>query len=480
MTIRSVAAAVLCAGLPAAAAAQPSPAPRPAPTVVVERAGAVTPASGVARTDPPQKLLAIPDVPPPTALPTPQPMPAPTPAPLPAPKAVPAPKVSPASVDIPAKPEPIVVEAPRPATLVIRLEDPPARYRSDECAWGQFEWLYWAGSGQSTPPLVTVSPPGTVRGAAGVLGESTTITQFGGTRRNNDFRDGFRYTGGWWCDTDRTRGIEADFFFLARSREAGAAASDGSGVIARPYFDAAANLPAADLVSFPGVAAGSVTAEATSRVIGGGLSSVHNVCAGPCSRVDLLLGVRYLHLGDQVNVTQSVTALGDGGRVPAGGTLAATDHFATTNDFYGGVIGLSGERRLGAFFVGGRVSVALGGVVQTTTVDGRTVLNGVAQTGGLLAQPTNVGEYRRSTFAVVPEAGLRAGFQLTETARVYGGYNFLYLSDVARAGDQIDPAVNPLLLPPRAGVAGPGVPAYPGRTTDFWLQGVSMGVELRF
>ncbi|QDU19433.1 BBP7 family outer membrane beta-barrel protein [Urbifossiella limnaea] len=494
MSLRSAAAAALCAGLPAVSLAQPQPAPQPVqwvrasspaaaapyapPVLHVERAapaGAVTPASAVVRADPPKTLPNIPPVP--AAQPT-RVAPAPTPAPAAQP-----PARLPAHVDVPAKPTPAAAAAPAAPTFYPITGCPTAC--PEPCGpagdvWGRFEWLYWAGSGQSLPPLVTVAPPGTPRAAAGVLGQPTTLTQFGGGRANNDFRDGFRFTGGWWHNDDRTLGFEGDFFFLSRSREGVATSSDGSAVIARPFFDAAAGVPAAQLVSFPGVVAGSATADATSQVIGGGISGLSNLCCDPCGRVDLVVGFRYLHVGDEVTVTENLTALGIASRVTPGTTFVVNDRFATSNDFYGGVIGVSGERRYGSFFVGGKLSVALGGVVQTTTIDGSTVIGGVAQTGGLLTQPSNIGRYQRSAFAVVPEVGLRAGFQVTESARVYGGYNFLYLSNVARAGDQIDPAVNPLLLPPRASVVGPAVPAFPDRTTDFWLQGVSLGVELRF
>ncbi|MFO0798221.1 MAG: BBP7 family outer membrane beta-barrel protein [Gemmataceae bacterium] len=465
MSIRSAAAAALCAALPAAALAQPSPvqsaragSPHPPPVLTVERAPApgVTPASAVVRAEQPQAPRILPGLPPPDAQPAPAPQP--MPAPMPAPKVVPAA----APVEVPPKPAPVVVETPPLPPITVRVQDRPAACGPDECAWGQFEWLYWAGSGQATPPLITVSPPDTPRAAAGVLGQPTTITQFGGNRRNNDFRDGFRFTGGWWSNPDRTRGVEADFFFLSRSREAAAASSDGSVVLARPYVSA--GVPAAELVSFPGEVAGSVTAEATNRVIGGGISRLHNLCCDPCGRVDLLLGFRYLHVGDTVSVTETETATGEGAGLPAGTAYSVNDRFATSNDFYGGVIGLTGERRKGAFFYGGRASVALGGVVQSTTIDGSTVIGGVAQAGGLLARPSTIGTYRSTAFAVVPEFGVRVGFQVTDAARVYGAYNFIYLSSVARAGEQIDPAAS----------------AFPDRTTDFWLQGVSMGLELRY
>ena len=75
---------------------------------------------------------------------------------------------------------------------------------------------------------------------------------------------------------------------------------------------------------------------------------------------------------------------------------------------------------------------------------------------------------------------MRVGCQLTDNARIYAGYNFMYMSNVVRAGDQIDANVNPTLLPPRTNVTGPALPAFMPKTTDFWAQGISIGLELRY
>lgn len=172
MSLRSAAVAALCAGLPAAALAQPLPVPQPAqavrsaPAVHVERMpfpGPVTPASAVDRADPPKVLPNIPEV-----------------------SAQPAPK----AVEPPAKSAPAAAAPspnPPPTACPVACPEPCG---PDGRVWGRFEWLYWAGSGQSLPPLVTVAPPGTPRQVAGVLGQPTTITQFGGRRANNDFRNG--------------------------------------------------------------------------------------------------------------------------------------------------------------------------------------------------------------------------------------------------------------------------------------------------
>jgi len=71
-----------------------------------------------------------------------------------------------------------------------------------------------------------------------------------------------------------------------------------------------------------------------------------------------------------------------------------------------------------------------------------------------------------SRFAVVPEVNLNVGYQFADWARAYVGYDFLYASDVAQPGEQINPAG--LIF----------APVQPH--TDFWAQGVNFGLEFRF
>lgn len=67
---------------------------------------------------------------------------------------------------------------------------PPGR------VWANFEWLYWAASGQSLPPLATTAPPGIAQAPGGVPGNLAAAVLFGGQRVNGGFRNGFRLTGG--------------------------------------------------------------------------------------------------------------------------------------------------------------------------------------------------------------------------------------------------------------------------------------------
>lgn len=351
--------------------------------------------------------------------------------------------------------------------------------------WASGEWLYWATSGQHLPVLATAAPTGTDRSLAGTLGSPATAALFGGNRANKDFRNGYRLNAGWWFDECNTCGIEGDFFFLQNSRSGFAAASNGSQIISRPFDNALTGRPDVELVSFPNVLGGSLTTDVRNSVIGGGVNGIRNLCGNPCGRLDFLVGYRYWNVSDEVHIRENLTALAGQSRVPAGTQFQISDRFATSNNFHGGLIGLSGEKQFSQWFVGGRATVAFGANSQIIDISGSTLAispTGVraAYQGGLLAQPSNIGHYTRTAFAVVPEVGVRAGVQVTEHARVFAGYNFLYMSNVVRAGDQIDTRVNPNQLPPQTVFGGPALPAFTPKTTDFWAQGVSVGLELRY
>jgi hypothetical protein len=72
------------------------------------------------------------------------------------------------------------------------------------------------------------------------------------------------------------------------------------------------------------------------------------------------------------------------------------------------------------------------------------------------------------------------GYSISPNFRVFAGYSFLYWTEVARAGEQVNLRVDARQLPTRA---GPGVgvdPQFILRTNDFWAQGVSVGLQLRY
>ncbi|HEY3789306.1 MAG TPA: BBP7 family outer membrane beta-barrel protein [Urbifossiella sp.] len=396
-----------------------------------------------------------------------------------------------------APPAPTVVN---PATTVVNPAAPPgfnapcpvytfeddAMEASANRFWASGQWLYWATSGQSLPALATGSPVGTDRSLAGVLGSPNTSTLIGGNRANNDFRNGYMLNAGYWLNDNQTRGIDGNFFFLGNSANNFAAASDGSQIIARPFTNVLTGQPDSELVSFPGVVGGAITARSQNQIIGGGINGLQNICCNPCGgRLDAVVGFTYLNVSDSLQINENLTSLPGQTLVPAGTQFQITDRFATSNNFYGGLVGLSGDRQFGRFFVGGRATVAFGANNQIIDISGSTVVTppgGPSTTyqGGLLAQPSNIGHYERTVFAVLPALTLRGGVQVTDNVRVFAGYTFMYLSNVVRAGDQIDPRVNTNQPPPATGAGGPALPAFSPKSTDFWAQGISLGLQLNY
>ena len=382
--------------------------------------------------------------------------------------------------------------------------------------WGSSEALLWAVSNDHLPPLVTT---GTTT-SLGALGPGTT-TIYGGNQ-NSGLRPGGRFTAGYWLDPEQTRGVEASFFFLdgpfTDNFTANSSGLAGTSVLARPYTNAITELPDSQLVGFPGVTSGSVHVGSRSQFFGGQVNGLWNLChSGGCDsccdsgctncswtgggngqngfsnqsgyRVDMIGGLMYLNLNEGLTITENITVLPTAPPpfVPDS-TILVTDSFQTSNNFYGGQLGLRAERYSGAWFTNVSGQVALGDTHQQVTINGATVFTdpggaSIQQPGGLLALPTNMGTYDRNRFSVVPQATFNVGRQLTSNLRVYVGYTMLYWSNVVRPGDQIDPVVNPTQLPTPAGpgvLVGPARPAFRFHETSLWAQGLNVGMEFRY
>jgi hypothetical protein len=344
--------------------------------------------------------------------------------------------------------------------------------------------------GASVPPLVTTSPPGTPREQAGVLGAPGTTVLFGGSDVDSGLRSGGRFALGAWLNCGQTIGVEGGTFFLENRSAGFSAASTGDPILARPFLDATTNRQASELVALPGLLSGSVSASASSTgLVGADALLRANLCCGCDWRLDVVGGYRFLRLADHLGVREDVmsTSPSNPNFIQQGTTLSVTDQFDTRNEFHGGNLGLRGEVRRGAWVLRGLASVAVGDNHEVADVSGATTVSvpgappPVTNAGGLLALQSNIGRQSRDRVAVIPEFGLQVGYQLTSHLRAYAGYTFIYWGEVVRAGDQVDLAVNPNLLPPVSQpVSGPLRPAPRLENTSFWAQGIDLGLELRF
>jgi hypothetical protein len=370
------------------------------------------------------------------------------------------------------------------------------------------EYLSWWLKGQNLPPLVTTSSPFLPENSLGVLGPGSVILFGNGTQNAQQF-SGVRLTAGYWLDPCGLWAAEVGGFWLGSRNTHFAVDSTTTPVLARPIqIQNLGNLESRELTATPGLSPdalfllrGGINVDTSTQFWGAEANLRRVLCSGCDYRLDAFAGFRYLDLRDVLQITENLTTLKDFPepslnppvQVKAGDHFVSIDRFATRNQFYGGQLGLNGEFRRGRWLFGAQAKVGLGCVQQALDIQGSTTLtqaatgNNIVAPGGLYAQPSNIGSHSQSRFAVAPEVGLRVGYQFTDHISAFVGYNFLYLSSVIRPGDQIDRSIDvrqvpfglgsTVMLPPPPGVQHP-IALF--RTTDFWAQGVNVGLEIRY
>ena len=257
-----------------------------------------------------------------------------------------------------------------------------------------------------------------------------------------------------------------------------------------PFFNVLSGQPDSSLVTYPGIASGRVIVTAPTFLQGADVNLNATLLQGERVRLDGLAGFRYLNLQEGLRLDQiSQVALAPqyAGMIPYdGNTITVSDLFETHNRFFGGQLGARGEFRYGRFAIDLLGKVALGVSNEVVSIHGTTRIDPqapIAANGGLFAVSSNSGQFVKNTFAVVPEVGITLKFQLTDRLRVFAGYTFLYWSNVARPGDQVDTNVNPNFVPTSnmfGAAAGPSSPTFAFHSTSFFAHGANLGLEFRY
>ncbi|MFN0018778.1 MAG: BBP7 family outer membrane beta-barrel protein [Pirellulaceae bacterium] len=351
------------------------------------------------------------------------------------------------------------------------------------------DYLLWSTKGMNLPPLVTAGNPNNTAIPAGVINEdgslpANTQVLFGNGLVNSQGRSGGRIVMGMYINP--CWAIEGEYFGLADKSTSFQGASTATSQLAFPFFDESSNgLPA--VFSCPDAA---FAAQATTRVQGGGVRLLRNICCGEgcgpswwdgcpvnvAKRVDFLLGYRVLRLDDNLTFEQTCDLNG----VPRFGR----DVFDTQNTFNGIDLGTMMQFRRRCWSLDLITKVGIGSTRSVVQINGVAFQNGIQQTpaGSILAVSTNSGTHINNGFTMLPELGLNVGYQINPCWRFTTGYTVMYWCGVYRPGDQIDQHINPNLWPPlptAANTAGLW-PQYPGRASDLWIQGVNFGLEARW
>ena len=398
------------------------------------------------------------------------------------------------------------------------------------------EYLLWWFDGMNTPPLVTTSTNpahGGVLPNPGLNDNQTTSILYGGQPILEDPRHGFRVKLGMWMDDCNKQAIEVDYLFLGKLEETfTAGGTEGNPIISRPFFDFlppgggnpqenAEEVSSADLN-------GDITVYSSSEFQGAGISLRHNLCRSGCNNVgcgscvdcglgvdcgcgpigcgsgcesgcgdsrfvDVLAGFRWYQLRERLQINEDliidIEDTQDPRFIDNGKNILVEDRFATDNDFLGGELGYIWGIERSRWSADLLTRIAIGSNRQRVSIHGDTdvfLANGNPDPdpnfdgdsdGGLLALSSNIGDYERDRFSMIPEVNLTLGYKVTQNLKLRAGYTLLYWTNVVRPGDQIDREINSTLLPGETPSLPPLRPLFTFNETNLLVQGLNIGGE---
>jgi hypothetical protein len=330
------------------------------------------------------------------------------------------------------------------------------------------ECLAWWTKSTNYPPLVTTSTGAVKDVNAGVLDNPTTEILYSGDNGDPGIRPGARFDLGYWFTPCRWVGGEVIYTFLgnATSTFSTNGAAHGN-VLAIPYYNVAPDTGAEYryLLAYPGTAAGSITIQNAQQLCFVEALSRWSLIQQCDRNLDFVFGYRYGRFSENLNIASDTTFF-----------LPKTDSFEARNEFQGFEMGFISTTRYCRWSLDVLMKLALGNTRSRVDVSGTT--NGAAG-GGLFALSTNSGVVERRDFSTIPELGLTLGYDLNCRLKMTVGYNFLFWSSVMRPADQIDRNINTLRIPPgnNEGVTQPESKAV---MTDFWAQGINVGLDYRY
>jgi hypothetical protein len=358
--------------------------------------------------------------------------------------------------------------------------------------WLEGAALIWWTTPSDSPVLASTSDPGVAQMDAGVMGLATTEALMGGGDVLDGTRGGFRMRAGHWFDDCGTFGIDGEYFMLGKTTDTFHMDSTGDPIIARPFDNALTGLPDSQLIAYPGLNSGSLNIGIESRLQSGALhlrrTLIQTCRAGdPCTgrgMKNFTLGIqggsRIIGLRDSLTLSEQTVS------AETGTQFDINDGFRTRNRFWGYELGIFASSQRRRFSLDGGVRLALGRMKSELDVDGQTMIteadgNVTTLPGGLLAQRTNMGSWEKSRLEFVPQLDVSLGYKLTDTWKFSVGYNLLFLNNVLRATEQVDPVLNPNLLPPEADpFDGPLRPGHIWRESEYLAHGISLGLEKRW
>lgn len=349
--------------------------------------------------------------------------------------------------------------------------------------WGFADYMGLWEKGRNLPPLATSnSNLDTPREAAGVLGLGDTSVVYGNERIEQE-RNGGRITFGAWWDQCTNCGIGVSYVGTEEATSEFRGDSSSFPILGRPFFNVFDDREDALLMNYPDEFEGDLNITTTSEMHSFEVFTRRLSSRGCNFRVDWLLGYRYAQLDESLAISDTLEFLRDTNLIQAGTVISNHDLFDVKNEYHSVMVGLWSQKRDGPWSLDVITKLALGNMNHKVTTNGSTVTNAPGQdpvqtVGGLLTQRSNIGSFDADNFAVMPELSLTVGYQVTAYLDVTFGYTIMYWSRIVQPGDLVDHVVD--LTQQINSPTAIDRPAMIIRDTDYWLQGLTVGVNFRF
>jgi len=292
---------------------------------------------------------------------------------------------------------------------------------------------------------------------------------------------GGRISLGAWFDQHNNYGFETSFFSLERRTNSQSVYSDGNGnpSIGLSYLSATPGQPGEYIqpLSSSGTFDGGISVSSTLQLWGAEVNGEVCLLRAGGFEFTTLAGFRYVDLQENLYINSSSTDL------TSGNFTVLNDQFSTRNQFYGGQLGARVNWQGNRFSLDATGKLALGSTHQVVNIQGNSyTATSDLFPGGFYTQPSNIGTYTGNAFSVIPSVELKFSYQSSPWWRVFVGYDFMYWNQVVRPGNQIDRNVNltQIAVLGNGALTGPASPGPLFNHSDFWAQGITLGLELRY
>lgn len=443
---------------------------------------------------------------------------APAPAPAPAPVLPPSTPTPLVATDLVGPPVEGGVGGAAPADLQL--------YRT----WFSAEALVWRFGGSLLPSLTASVPAGTITASAAQVttnGATTTQTIInrtfasevnvnvvppGGSNVLFNDQPGMRLALGFWLDPQQETGIDLGYFWMWRrtvgfnnvTNIPGQTINSGLNqqltVIAATGTGTTATVVATEPVFIAANTNTSLFGFTQNRIWGAEVNSRGRYAYFGPATVDIFGGFRYIDIAQTIGAVQSIslTPFGAGQTPPPdassffsgvatipppGLTTTLLDSVYAHNQIWGIQFGGSIEWFLSPrIFMTGVGKLGFGDNYMTFQLTGSSTGTSTPTSGMLVSNGDNGTTQHSHRFIFYPELNLYLGFQITDALRIFGGYNVIYLSAVAKVANQVATTTQTTTVTfGNQSTNSPTViPGFRASTDDASLQGFNLGLEYRY